>query len=80
MKNYTINGQELQPQDVWIERASGYGHYNICLMMDDGKISTHKFADSHLWDEYEDIEDTQEGFDYIISHFENTLAGMIPSA
>lgn len=80
MKNYTINGQELQPQDVWIERTEGYGHYKLCLINLDGSISTSVFADSQIWDRYDDIEDSEEAFDFIIDHFENKLAGMIPSA
>jgi len=80
MKTYTINGQELQPQDVWIERASGYGHYKLCLLQMDGTISSVTFADSESWDRYEDIEDAEEAFDFIISRFENRIADMIPTS
>ncbi len=79
MTSATINGVELYPMDVWMERTDSYGHYLLCLMNDDGTITTKTVADSENWDRYNEFDEDQaeEAFTFLIDHYENKLAEMI---
>ena len=66
-KMKTAQELQLNTSDLWMEKANGYGQYNVCLINLDGTISSMRFTDSHTWDAYQDIEDAEEALVFLLS-------------